>query len=353
MPDEVTAPIERLLGSKVVSAVGQPGGFSAGLAARVRLANGGRWFVKAANSVTAPAVATFHRREIVISQRLPGEAPAPRLLDAYDDGVWVVLAFEDVPGHLPAQPWRRHDLDRVLTTVTELARALTPSPVDQTLLGPPRLGGWLALADEAPVKNLEQLSPWAVDHLDTLTALEENASVAGTTLLHGDLYPFNIMLTADRVFVVDWPHAWIGAAHCDVVTLLSSASLSGIDPQPIADRRPPPADPRPRRGPDQRGAGFARGFSPPNGCVRGTDSRSQPHRHDGRAGTRLTALAAAATVKRRKTSDAPASRMLINRAAFLNRAPVGRHDRQTGSLPTYPGLGRWARDHVGTRAACT
>lgn len=110
--------------------------------------------------------------------------------------------------------------------------------MDETILGPPRLGGWLALADEAPIKNLKQLSPWVVDHLDALATLEENASVAGTTLLHGDLYPFNIMLTADRVFVVDWPHAWIGAAHCDVVTLLSSASLSGIDPQPIADSHP-------------------------------------------------------------------------------------------------------------------
>lgn len=243
MPSEVTVPIERLLGGTVVSAVDQPGGFSSGLAARLFLANGERRFVKAANSLTAPAVAAFHRREIVISRRLPGEVPAPRLLDAYDDGVWVVLAFEDVPGRLPAQPWRRHDLDRVLTTVTELARILTPSPVDPAILGEPRLGGWRALADDmaagsAVAGNLERLSPWAFDHLDELAAIEENASVAGTTLLHGDLYPFNIMLTSDRVFVVDWPHAWIGAGHCDVVTLLSSASLSGIDPQPIADGHP-------------------------------------------------------------------------------------------------------------------
>jgi hypothetical protein len=126
----------------------------------------------------------------------------------------------------------------VLTAVTELARVLTPSPVDEGILGKPRLGGWSALADDAAaVRNLEQLSPWAVDHLDALAALEENASIAGTTLLHGDLYPFNIMLTADRVFVVDW-HAWIGTRHCDVVMLLSSASLSGIDPQPIADSHP-------------------------------------------------------------------------------------------------------------------
>jgi thiamine kinase-like enzyme len=56
-------------------------------------------------------------------------------------------------------------------------------------------------------------------------ALESRAQVTGTTLLHGDLYPFNLLLTPDRVVVIDWPHAWTGAPFCDVVTLLSSARL--------------------------------------------------------------------------------------------------------------------------------
>ena len=37
---------------------------------------------------------------------------------------------------------------------------------------------------------------------------------------------------------MDWPHAWIGAAHCDAVTLRSGAGLSGIDPQPLVERQP-------------------------------------------------------------------------------------------------------------------
>jgi hypothetical protein len=241
IPEEVRASIGRLLGGTVVSAVSQPGGFSEGVAARVRLADGGRAFVKAASSLTAPAVAEYHRREIAISQRLPSQVPAPRLLDAYDDGVWVALAFEEIEGQLPRQPWRRDELDRVLAAVTDLVRVLTPSPMDQAILGKPRLGGWPALAeDAAAVKKIEAVSSWAAGHIDELAAWEQNAwpALAGETLLHGDLYPFNIMLTADRVVVVDWPHAWVGAAHCDVVTLLSSASLSGIDPQSIADSHP-------------------------------------------------------------------------------------------------------------------
>ncbi|MFI1336896.1 aminoglycoside phosphotransferase family protein [Streptomyces sp. NPDC020845] len=239
MPRELTVRIERLLGSPVATAVSQPGGFSEGLAARVRLANGGRAFIKAASSSTAPAVADFHRREIAVSRRLPPEASAPRLLDAHDDGTWVVLVFEEIQGHLPAQPWRPDELDRVIAAVADMATALTPSPVEPAILSKPRLGGWPALAEDAAARaKVEELSPWAARHFDELAALEANASLDGDTLLHGDLYPFNVMLTADRVFVVDWPHAWVGPRHCDLITLLSSASLSGVDPQPIAESHP-------------------------------------------------------------------------------------------------------------------
>ncbi|AUA16542.1 phosphotransferase [Streptomyces sp. SID8382] len=239
MPREATARIERMLGSPVAHAISQRGGFSEGLAARVRLENGKRAFIKAASSLMAPAEADFHRREIAVSEQLPGEVPAPRLLDAYDDGTWVVLAFEEIPGQLPAQPWRREELNRVLAAVTDMAEVLTPSPVNEAILSRPRLGGWLAMADDAVVRGkVGELSPWARHHFGRLATLEGNASLDGATLLHGDLYPFNIMLTADRVFVVDWPHAWVGPRHCDAVTLISSASLSGLDPQPIAENHP-------------------------------------------------------------------------------------------------------------------
>ncbi|MEV6842376.1 phosphotransferase [Actinoplanes sp. NPDC051411] len=84
--------------------------------------------------------------------------------------------------------------------------------------------------------------------LDRLLVLEEQATtvLAGDTLLHGDLYPFNLLLTPDRVVAVDWPHAWIGAPFCDALTLMSSASLSGIDPQTLADRHPLTRDLDPR-----------------------------------------------------------------------------------------------------------
>ncbi len=238
LPPYVPRRIEALLGRRIAGVADQSGGFSEGAAARVRLSDGSGVFVKAASA--SPAAA-HHRQEIRVSRRLPAGAPVPRLLHTYDDGDWVALVFEEVPGRLPAQPWRRGELDRVLSTVTDLARVLTPWP--QGDLATPRLTGWHALVDGAARARLRAFSPWAADRASELAAIEETPP--GDTLLHGDLYPFNVMLTGESVYVVDWPHAWVGAAHCDVVTLL--ASLTGIDPEPIVARHPLTRDVEPAR----------------------------------------------------------------------------------------------------------
>lgn len=235
LPQRVVAGIERSLGSTVARALDQPGGFSEGVAARVRLANGGRAFMKAANAAAAPAAAGFHRREIAVARALPARAPVSRLIGDYDDGEWVALIFEEIDGRLPVQPWSPVEFDRVVRAITELGPALTPSPIDSTLLGRPRLGGWIEMTDGRGIGRIAERAPWAADHLDELAALESQADdvLAGETLQHGDLYPFNILVNDSGAVVIDWPHAWVGAPHCDLVAFLSSASLGGIDPEPV------------------------------------------------------------------------------------------------------------------------
>lgn len=228
--------IEQLLGRRVVAAASQPGGYSEGLAVRARLSDGAGVFIKAAPVTTAAAV--HHRREITVSARLPVEAPVPRLLHTVEDGEWVALIFEEIVGHLPAQPWLPEELERAVGAVAALADMLTPAPMDASLLAPPRLGGWSDLLQGPARDKVRALSGWAGNHAEDLAALEAEAQVEGSTLLHGDLYPFNLLLTVDRVIVVDWAHAWVGAPFCDAVTLLSSARLSGVDPEPIAARHP-------------------------------------------------------------------------------------------------------------------
>jgi aminoglycoside phosphotransferase len=215
VPGDVRKAIEELLGRKVRTAQSRPGGFSEGVAARLGLEDDTDVFVKAISTASEPSVAGFHRREAAVARRLPAGLPVPRLLAAYDDGEWVALLFEHVTGALPAQPWRPGDLERVLAAATAMAHALTPSPIPAADAARPRLRGWADLDRPA--------DPWAAAHRDELIRLEA-APLDGDTLLHGDLYPFNVLLDADRVRVVDWPHAWVGPAYADVLTLMSSAA---------------------------------------------------------------------------------------------------------------------------------
>jgi aminoglycoside phosphotransferase len=237
----------------VVSARSQPGGFSPGVAARLRLADGRRVFVKAVSAVPNAEAPAFHRREAAIVAALPPSAPVPRLLwsmDEGDDG-WVVLAFDDIEGWQPAQPWRAAELQRVLGALAELARLLTPTPVSV----PParhastafagRIRGWQELRDDDPLGRA-RLDPWSSRHLDRLAALEAEAvaAVEGDTLLHFDVRADNLLLTSERVWFVDWPHAAIGAGWVEPILFAPSVTMQGgPPPEQILRRAAAEADP--------------------------------------------------------------------------------------------------------------
>ena len=233
LPASLRSRIDERLGAPVRTATTQPGGFSPGVAARLLLADGRRAFIKAAHPDGNPITPDIHRREARIVAALPAEAPVPRLLWVLDDGPgeWVVLAFEDIEGRMPAVPWRRHELDDVLAAMTALAADLTPSPLGRDLVGDaaelfePEVDGWASIVDAVPVG----LDAWSRRHLDGLVRLEAAAleAVRGTTLVHCDIRADNLLLTADGVRVVDWPHARIGQAWVDLVWFAPSVGMQG------------------------------------------------------------------------------------------------------------------------------
>lgn len=102
--------------------------------------------------------------------------------------------------------------------------------------------GWRAFAGD-PGAATGVLDPWVPAHLDRLATLEEGweQAAAGNTLLHGDLRDDNLLLTPDgRVVVVDWPHAAVGAAWCDLLMMLPSAAAGGtVDPEAVWSRFAP------------------------------------------------------------------------------------------------------------------
>src|SRR4051812_26243111 len=106
LPEHIRRWVNGALGSPVVSAVTQVGGFSPGVAARLRCADDTRAFVKAVSAEANVESPTMHRREAKITATLPEVAPAPRLLASYDDGTWVALLLQDIEGRHPHLPWR-------------------------------------------------------------------------------------------------------------------------------------------------------------------------------------------------------------------------------------------------------
>jgi aminoglycoside phosphotransferase (APT) family kinase protein len=232
-PAALRAWIDAELGSPVVSAVTQPGGFSPGAAARLRCANGQRAFCKAVTDVNSFA-ANAHRREQRITAALPAEVPAPRLLASYDDGSWVALLLEDVEGRHPVLPWQDVELRRVVAAIDEMASLLTPCPLADV---PSVVDQWREDFDNWRRAASGELPPglddWSRRHLDELAVLEAGWELAasGDTLLHMDLRADNLLMASDQVWVVDWPHAARGDALFDLVAMASSVAMQG-GPQP-------------------------------------------------------------------------------------------------------------------------
>jgi aminoglycoside phosphotransferase (APT) family kinase protein len=231
LPAALRNALEQRLGSPVVEAVTQPGGFSPGLAARLRLASSERVFVKAVGPAPNPDSPTMHRREAIIAAALPVSVPTPRFLWSYDDGDWVTLAFEDIDGRHPVVPWRREELQRVLRALANLVTALTPAPIETVTIAErlhDQFKGWRILAGATGDSRMD-LPGWARRHLDALAELESQWEQAskGSTLLHFDLRADNILITPDRVLFIDWPHAALGAGWLELAQILPSVAMQG------------------------------------------------------------------------------------------------------------------------------
>src|SRR5258707_8192662 len=158
VPPTVKAMVEQLAGGRVVTAANCEGGFSPGLASRLTLADGSMIFVKAIDVGAWPDQAGMYRAD---SSALPAAVPAPRLLAWRDDGHWVVLVFEYIAGAAPDLRARPAEAFRVAAALEDLARTLTPSPIELPS-DHPRLGGWADLAsDRNRLARLPAPSPWA------------------------------------------------------------------------------------------------------------------------------------------------------------------------------------------------
>ncbi|GAA1598495.1 hypothetical protein GCM10009789_60580 [Kribbella sancticallisti] len=223
VPARVRAWVDRSLGSSVVSASTQQGGFSPGVAARLVAASGRRAFVKAVGTELNPDTPTLFRNEIAAMQGLAAHSlpHTPFLYDVYDDGDWVALLLEDVDGYLPPHPWHPADAARVLDALAELTDSLQPSPWADAPLAAVRSEAFLSRWDLVIADGLA-VPAWVAGREQELAELARtglDALAKGTSLAHWDLRADNIILTEERVVFIDWAHAARAASWADSVIL--------------------------------------------------------------------------------------------------------------------------------------
>jgi len=212
LPPEIRAAFEERLGGRVIEAITQPTGFSPGLAARLRVEDGRRFFLKAVHETANPDTPGIHRREARVVAAMPRNAPVPTLLWSCDEEGWVALCFEDIDARHPHEPWTEHDLALVVRTLNEMAVVLTPSPFPtEETVGEwfeHTINGWqLALG-----RGEDRLDAWCTKNLSALAELEAEAPllVEGDSLLHCDVRADNLLIAQEPVYVVDWPWARLG-----------------------------------------------------------------------------------------------------------------------------------------------
>lgn len=240
LPQALRSTIESRLGSNVVEATRQIGGFSPGSADLVQLQDGRVVFVKAVDAEVNDFAAQLHAKEANIAAKLPETFPAPKLLSHVQCQGWQALVFAEAPGNRPALPWNPDELLVVLDSVADLNSSVPESLVR----GLPRLedelrddfAGFSRIIDDDFVPN----DPWIAQHLQELHQLAEPAALllAGEELVHADLRADNILVGNDGdIYLVDWPWAARGAAWYDALTLLIEARLHEplLDVQSIVD----------------------------------------------------------------------------------------------------------------------
>ncbi|MCG2799470.1 MAG: aminoglycoside phosphotransferase family protein [Cellulomonas sp.] len=239
LPAHVRRRIADLAGSQVSAETSATSGFSPGFVAVLELADGSAVFVKAVSPHENPASPELARAEIRIARSLPDEVPAPALLWWHDDGEWVVTGWEAVHGRTPQIPWRPEELTAVLTAVGALGElrprhghtlAATPEVLADDFTGWQRLAAAPQDSRSLLADGLGELGRWALGRMDALVRWEGQAPpvLAGDHLVHGDLRSDNLMLDDHhRVWIIDWPHASVGAPWLDLAFLLPSVAAEG------------------------------------------------------------------------------------------------------------------------------
>ncbi|MFF9897428.1 radical SAM protein [Streptomyces longispororuber] len=174
-------------------------GFSSDFAAVIR-AEAGRFFVKAMFNQPGGRLDSLNRERDIAPYV---ESVSPRLLWSADGEGWVILGFEAIDGRTSSFNLDSADLPVIVETLNRAAAIPTPSVARD----------------------------WPETRWDAFAADEAEAELfRGTSLLHTDINPSNIMIGPDRAWIVDWSWPTRGAGFIDPATFVVQLISAGHTP---------------------------------------------------------------------------------------------------------------------------
>lgn len=225
LPDRLRAWVDATLGAPVVSWEEQVGGMSPGCATRVVAADGTRAFVKAVGNQLNPDSPTLFRREIDVLH-LIGENPLWASLRAsYDDGDWVALLLEDVPGGHPdlADDADMEALLGATDRLTDVLGGVRPPRATATTIAQPgvidaraRYRAWSTALDHLAEIPDDLLPAKVRRHPARLHRLVALLQEGDTHLSHWDVRVDNLLRPEPgRIVFVDWGAAAVAPPWTD------------------------------------------------------------------------------------------------------------------------------------------